>query len=206
MKPKIKVCGIQTLDEVNLINLFPIDFVGFLFAPSKRRISFDQFIYLKKHLRSDIQTVGVFVDEPIDSINALVNRSGLDIAQLHGDETENDCRNVIIPTWKSISISTLESFNQIHQFNSSQGFLLDSPSQKYKGGTGLSFNWDLVNQVKLRNYFIILAGGLNFSNVALGIKKVSPQVVDVSSGVEKNGSKNKELLEKFIRSVKNHEI
>jgi len=204
MVPKIKICGIKTLDEIQTINLFPVDYVGFVFAPSKRQISVEQFITLKSSLRRDIKTVGVFVNENISTINEIVKASNLDIVQLHGDETNMDCTKTIAPVWKSIAIRDTSSLSIIDNYTSADGILLDTYSPVSKGGTGKTFNWKLVENISL-NHFVVLAGGLNEYNVASAIMTTKPHVIDVSSGVEKNNRKDKDLITKFIRRVTCHE-
>lgn len=204
MTPQIKICGLQTLDEINIINHFPIDYVGFVFAPSKRQVSMEQVLYLKNSLRKDIKTVGVFVNEPMEIINSIITQCPLDIVQLHGEETEKECSKSFSSLWKSIPIQSSKSINHIQTYTSVDGFLIDTFSPESKGGTGKTFNWDLVKNLS-NHHFIILAGGLNENNIALAIKTVRPHVVDVSSGVEKNNHKDKNMIDKFIRKVTKNE-
>ncbi|QUH25300.1 phosphoribosylanthranilate isomerase [Serpentinicella alkaliphila] len=205
MVPKIKLCGIRTLEEINIINNFPIDYVGFVFAPSKRQISTNHFASLKDSLRKDIKTVGVFVNESISTINYIVDKYGLDLVQLHGNETEDYCRCIIAPLWKSISVKSMESVNVLNSYKSPIGFLLDTYSPTSRGGTGETFNWNLVKGIS-NTHNIILAGGLNEHNVCSAIKTVKPQVIDVSSGIEKDNTKNQQLIDKFIGRVMANDI
>lgn len=205
MSPKVKVCGIRTIDEINIVNNLPIDFVGFVFAPSKRQIYLQEFHILRNSLRRDIKTVGVFVNERAYKINSILKKYKIDIAQLHGEETNFECSKIQAPVWKSIPVESRSSIDSLSNYTKVNGFLLDTFSPSTKGGTGKTFNWNLVTDLS-SSHFIILAGGLNEENILSEIQTVKPNVVDVSSGVERNGKKDKELIEKFIRRVKSYDI
>ena len=202
---KVKICGLKRLEDINLINKYPVDYIGFVFAPSKRRVSLDEAIELKTALNPSIKTVGVFVNEEPSVVNEIAAKCSLDIVQLHGDEDDEYIKNIKFPVWKSISVKDSNFYKEMELCTLSSGFVLDTYSNDAKGGTGKVFNWDLVKDVS-KDKFIILAGGLNSSNVLTAIDKVSPSIIDVSSGVEEQGFKNEFKIQEFLRKVKNNDI
>ena len=202
---KVKICGLKRLEDINLINKYPVDYIGFVFAPSKRRVSLDEAIELKTALNPSIKTVGVFVNEEPSVVNEIAAKCSLDIVQLHGDEDDEYIKNIKFPVWKSISVKDSNFYKEMELCTLSSGFVLDTYSNDAKGGTGKVFNWDLVKDVS-KDKFIILAGGLNSSNVLTAIEKVSPSIIDVSSGVEEQGFKNEFKIQEFLRKVKNNDI
>ena len=145
------------------------------------------------------------MNESISTINYIVEEHGLDIVQLHGNETEDYCKSILAPVWKSISVKSIDSINSLNNYKSPVGFLLDTYSPTSKGGTGETFNWNLVTGLS-NSHNIILAGGLNQHNVCSAIKLVKPQVIDVSSGIEKDNTKNQQLINKFIGRVIGNDI
>ncbi|MDR5659157.1 phosphoribosylanthranilate isomerase [Serpentinicella sp. ANB-PHB4] len=205
MTPKIKICGIQYEKEIQMINNYPIDYIGFVFAPSKRHVTPDKAKILISSLRKNIKTVGVFVNESSKHINHIVSHCNLDIIQLHGNENDDFCTQFIKPIWKSISIKNAASFDLINHYTTPQGFLLDASLPRLAGGTGTTFDWTLSTGFS-QGHFIILAGGLNAENIRSAINIVRPHVIDVSSGVERNNMKCEKQIDTFVRRVKNHEI
>ncbi|MCY6483207.1 phosphoribosylanthranilate isomerase [Clostridium aestuarii] len=201
MKTKIKICGLKTLEDIRMINKYPIDYVGFVFVESKRKVSKEQVRDMKKILSTKIKAVGVFVNTPYDEINDIVNYCGIDIVQMHGEESSEECEKIIVPVWKAISVQNKKDLIKAQRYKNVKGFLLDG----VKAGSGISFEWSLVKEFS-KNYFTILAGGLNSENVQQCIEIVNPHMVDVSSGVEKDGQKNEEKIKKFIRKVKKYEF
>ncbi len=202
MKTKIKICGMRRVQDIEVINQYPISYVGFIFAKSKRQVDVEKVKKITKDLRSDIKKVGVFVNESVEKINEIVRECSLDIVQLHGDETDDDCKNVIAPVWKVISVKDKKSIEKINDYKNAVGFLLDTYSKDERGGTGKVFYWDWVKGLS-DDKFIILAGGLNPDNIENAIKTVKPQVVDVNSGVEndlyKDASKIEGLFSNFAK-------
>lgn len=201
MIPKIKICGLKTVEQIVMANQYDIDYVGFVFAKSKRQISPGQARDMKKCLRKDIKAVGVFVDTPIEEVNEIVRYCSLDMVQLHGNENNDQCAKSIVPVWKALSVKDQEILEVLPFYKNVTGFVFDSGS----GGTGKAFSWELVNGIS-KDYFTVLAGGLNAGNISEAIKIVSPHVVDVSSGVETNGEKDEKKIKEFIRKVKGYEI
>lgn len=202
---KVKICGLKRLEDINIVNKYPVDYIGFVFAPSKRRVSLEEAIELKSALNPSIKTVGVFVNEEPSVVNEIAAKCSLDIVQLHGDEDDEYIKNIKFPVWKSISVKDSNFYKEMELCTLSSGFVLDTYSSGAKGGTGKAFNWDLVKDIS-KDKFIILAGGLNSSNVSTAIEKVSPSIIDVSSGVEEQGFKNEFKIQEFLRKVKNYDI
>ncbi|WP_084757985.1 phosphoribosylanthranilate isomerase [Defluviitalea phaphyphila] len=195
--PKIKICGLKKLEQIHMINKYEVDYVGFVFAKSKRQISPKTAKEMKLALREDIKAVGVFVDTPIEEVNKIAKYCNLDIVQLHGRETPKECEQSIVPVWKAFSVKEKLELNLIDEYKKVSGFLFDSS----RGGSGKTFDWDLIKGIS-KSYFTILAGGLNIDNIENAIKKVNPHVIDVSSGVETNGEKDEEKIKEFIRRAK----
>lgn len=198
---KVKICGITRLKDIEIINKYDIDYVGFVFTKSKRQVTEEQALKLRNRLRKDIKTVGVFVNSSIEEVNEIINYCRLDIAQLHGDEESEYFEKINTDIWKSISVKEDMDIEYLEKYKSINGVLLDTYVKGQKGGTGKTFNWNIVKGFS-KLYNIILAGGLTSENVTEGIKVVSPQVVDVSSRVEENGYKNEDKIKEFVRSVK----
>lgn len=202
---KVKICGLKRLEDINIVNKYPVDYIGFVFAPSKRRVTLEEAVELKAALNPSIKTVGVFVNEEPSVVNEIAAKCSLDIVQLHGDEDDEYIKNIKFPVWKSISVKDSNFYKEMELCTLSSGFVLDTYSNDAKGGTGKVFNWDLVKDVS-KDKFIILAGGLNSSNVLTAIEKISPSIIDVSSGVEEQGFKNEFKIQEFLRKVKNYDI
>lgn len=195
--PKIKICGLRNVEQIRMINQYDIDYVGFVFAKSKRQISTDRAIEMKKSLRRDIKTVGIFVNTPIDHVNKIAKFCNLDIVQLHGNESPRECARSIFPVWKAFSVKDKIDLDLLRGYQNVEGFVFDSS----QGGSGKTFSWDLITGASAK-HFTILAGGLNSQNVEKAVKEVRPQVVDISSGVESNGEKDEEKIKEFIIKVK----
>lgn len=198
----IKICGIKTLEDIEIINKYDVQYAGFIFAKgSKRQLSVDRAKELRQNLRQDIKAVGVFTYTPIEEINSIADYCNLDIVQLHSNETVEDCKKANTTVWKSISIKSDESYD-IDKYKQVGGILFDTYKPNTLGGSGEVFNWDKVKGLS-QKYFIILAGGLNESNIIKAIDTVSPQVVDICSGVETDGFKDEIKIKNIVRRIKN---
>lgn len=181
---KIKICGITNFDDAKAAIDFGADALGFVFfRESPRNISPEKAALIIAKLPVFTTTVGVFVDEPVEKIQKIVEQTGLDVIQLHGEEPPEACRmsrRVI----KGIRVKSLESLEPLSKYqNIVSAFLLDTFEPHMPGGTGQVFNWDIA--VEAKNFGrIILAGGLTPDNISEAIRRVKPYAVDVSSGVE----------------------
>ena len=195
---KIKFCGIKRIEDIDICNELKPDYIGFVFFDrSKRFIKPIDAKTLKEKLDRSIKSVGVFVNEEIDKIVEIVNEGIIDLVQLHGDEDDEYIRHLkektktpIIKAFKILSKNDIIGANE----SIADYVLLDSGA-----GTGMIFDWELIKGIK-RDYF--LAGGLDANNVAEAIEKLNTFAVDVSSGIETDGYKNKNKMIEFIKKVR----
>ncbi|MCL1862093.1 MAG: phosphoribosylanthranilate isomerase [Defluviitaleaceae bacterium] len=195
MQTKTKICGLTRPADIEIINAAKPDYIGFVFAESRRKVSPKQAQELKSALQKEIQAVGVFVNEPIENILSLVQNHTIDIVQLHGTEDESYIltlrKKTTAPIIKAIPIQK-SGDAQSWQNTSADYLLLDNKT----GGTGKAFDWGLIGTID-KPFF--LAGGLSPENVALAVSQVKPYAVDVSSGVEnKNNQKCATLINSFL--------
>ena len=214
-KVKLKICGITKEEEIPIINKVKPDYVGFVFAKSKRQIDDRQAAKLKSMLVPGIQTVGVFVDELPERIISLLDRRIIDIAQLHGNEDEDTITYIKNetgkPVIKAVIIGDLkDESGKSDEFvgrsttverwcaTSADYLLLDSGK-----GSGKTFDWCSIDWDRIKETVgnIFLAGGINPDNVADAVSKVHPYCIDVSSGVELNGMKNEELIAELVDNM-----
>lgn len=197
---RIKLCGLQSLNDVTAANAVQPDYIGFVFAKtSKRFITPQTAEQLRKKLDSKIAVVGVFVNEPVEIVAALLNKGIIDMAQLHGTESEEYITLLRKKTDKKlIKAFCINEANDLQAAYSCSAdyILLDSGS----GGTGKSFDWNLLQDFG-RPYF--LAGGLNINNVSEAVSRLHPYAVDVSSGVETDGRKDDVKMAAFVNAVRN---
>ena len=199
---KIKLCGLKSLNDIEIINKYNPEYIGFIFyKKSKRYIDYKTAKILKNALNKNILAVGVFVNEDINTVVKLLNQNIIDIAQLHGNESENYIKTLKKLTNKTIiKAFKVENTLDIKKAKQSQAdfVLLDSGT----GGTGQTFNWSLIKNFE-RPYF--LAGGLNNKNIKTALNILSPYALDVSSGIETSGKKDPEKIKAFIQTVRQHE-
>ncbi len=198
METKIKFCGLRKAQDIEAANLLKPDFIGFVFAEkSKRFIDENLAKDLKDRLSLGIQAVGVFVDEPFQRVAALLNKGIIDLAQLHGSEDEayiGKLRKLTEkPVIKAFKVTSFEVLKQAEN-SSADYILLDSGA-----GTGKVFDWSISEEIE-RPYF--LAGGLTLENVSEALKLLHPFGVDVSSGIETDGAKDKEKMQAFFEIVR----
>ena len=209
---QIKICGIREKAHALATVEAGADFIGFVFAPSKRQVSpakACEIVDAVKKISSVIKTVGVFVNTPASEVNRIADFCGLDWIQLSGDESWEDCREIDKPIIKGIRISQQrpeEIYDKLTvglKTLSPQRFitLLDSQVEGKYGGTGITFNWRLAQQVA-KEFPLIIAGGLNPLNVAQAIEMATPWGVDVSSGVETEETKDIVKIKAFIEAVR----
>jgi len=199
---KVKVCGITNLDDALVAVAAGADALGFVFYDkSPRFINPVKAAEIILRLPPFVQTVGLFVNEETEQINWTVDYCGIDVVQLHGNETPDDCLEVKRRVIKAFRIQNNISIDPLNKYQVS-GYLLDAWSPDAYGGTGRTFNWELAEAAKQYGP-VILAGGLIPENVAEAIKVVNPYAVDVSSGVESSlGKKDPQKVRAFIRVAK----
>jgi len=203
-RTKIKICGITQKDQALQIGSMEIDAMGFvLYPPSPRFIEPEKLKQIIPELPPFLKTIGVFVNESIESLISIVRKTGLDMVQLSGDETPEYCVALTLKgiSWiKGIRVESEIDFHLLNTFNSNY-FLLDAWSEKEYGGTGKTLDWDKIKERKDSKQ-IILAGGLKPNNVKEAIQKVRPYAIDVSSGVEiEPGIKSLAKVERLIQEI-----
>lgn len=195
---KIKFCGLSRIQDIEAANELKPEYIGFVFAEkSKRRVLPEQAEKLKKLLLPDIKAVGVFVNESPEMISHIVKSGIIDIVQLHGAKDEayiEELRKLIkCPIIKAFTVKTEKDVEEAEKSRADY-ILLDSGA-----GTGNTFDWSLLKSIK-RPYF--LAGGLSPENVGFAAEELFPYAVDVSSGIETDGIKDKIKMAAFIRAVR----
>ena len=191
---KVKICGLSTKEAVKTAVSAGADYIGFVFAPSKRQVTVEQAIELAKFIPSHIQKVGVFVSPSRAELLEAVDKVGLNFVQVHGQVVDKLFENL-----PCASIQAVQVDGNGHVPNSQADYLLfDAPV----AGSGQTFDWGQLDTTELTQPFFI-AGGLNEDNVARAIQHFSPFAVDVSSGVETDGQKDHEKIRRFIERVKN---
>lgn len=201
MTPKIKICGITNLKDIEIVNKYNVDFAGFVlfFPKSKRNLKLQQARELKQYLNRAIKTVAVTVCPSREQIEQI-QQAGFDYIQVHGewnDETMKHCR---LPIFRAFHISKDNMVCKEVQEDNIVGYVLDGE----KPGNGQVFDWELMKYFNRGGKLLMLAGGLCAKNVVQGIEQLHPNIVDVSSGVEKeSGSgKSKEKVEEFVNAVR----
>lgn len=202
----IKICGLQKTEDAEYISEFDeIKYAGFVFfEKSRRNITPKRVLEIKKHLRADIKTVGVFAEHTADEIAELAERAELDICQLHSDESNEDCGKIKLPVWKAIVMRDGSALERASGYTNACGFVLDSDSGAQRGGTGRTFDWKTAESFS-RKYFTVLAGGISSGNILRAYSIVKPDVVDLSSSVEENGYKSYEKIKQLIHTVRKGE-
>ena len=198
---KVKICGITRYDDAYASYYLGASFIGFIFAESPRHIDPERAKRIIELIPSSIEKVGVFVDEKIEEVNHIADYCGLDIVQLHGEESPEYCSSVKKRVFKAFRIRKIEDIEAISSYNV-EGYLLDTFVPGRAGGTGKSFDWDIAVSAKKVACPLILSGGLGPENVQKAIKRVHPEVVDVGSGVEASpGIKDHKKIETFMERV-----
>ena len=191
---KVKICGLSTKEAVKTAVSAGADYIGFVFAPSKRQVTLEQATELAKFIPSHIQKVGVFVSPSRAELLEAIDKVDLDLIQVHGRVTDDLFENL-----PCASIQAVQVDGNGHVPNSQADYLLfDAPV----AGSGQTFDWGQMDTTELAHPFFI-AGGLNEDNVARAIQHFTPYAVDVSSGVETDGQKDHEKIRRFIERVKN---
>ena len=196
---KIKICGLKRLEDIEIVNKYRPDYMGFVFADTKRKVSHELARQLKDKLDPEIISVGVFVDAPKEEITELFENGTIEMAQLHGLESEDyikdlkamtDNRLIVI---KSIEMSQDTDLLKYDSSNADY-LLLDSGK-----GSGKTFDWRLIRKDLKKDFF--LAGGLNKDNITQAIEEFEPYAVDLSSSLEVNGFKNEDKIKEIMEII-----
>ena len=203
---KIKICGLKRKEDIRYVNELKPDYIGFVFADSKRKVDKDTAKELKNLLDDDIMSVGVFVDEDINLVTELVEDKVIDIVQLHGNEDENYIRSLKdkldndVSIIKAIKVKTRKDIIEGIKYDVDY-LLLDTYVENMAGGSGKEFDKSLIPD-DMNDFF--LAGGLNADNLKETIVNYHPFAVDLSSGVETDGVKDKDKIKQVIDIVKSN--
>ena len=215
--PKVKMCGISKVETIPAVVEAKPDYMGFVFAPSKRQVTVDQAKILVEELHrgyakkygSDtehdkngtIKTVGVFVNETVENLVTIANEANLDAVQLHGDEDEAFIQSLKertnVEVWKAVQIRSVADVEKWID-SSADMLLFDAYHKDERGGTGEVFDWSSLDAFERP---FMLAGGIDSTNVARAIRTVRPYGIDISSGIETNGVKDDEKIKAFTKIV-----
>ena len=196
---KVKICGIRRMEDIDIVNRYKPDYIGFVFADSKRRVSHDLAYELKLNLDSDIISVGVFVDASLDEILKLFEEGVIEMAQLHGSESEEyiltlkEKTNSELKIIKAIEMS--EDVDLLEYNNSHADYLLLDSGK----GSGKTFDWSLIESDLNKEFF--LAGGLDISNISDAIKEFDPYAIDLSSSLEVDGFKDESKIKELMEAI-----
>lgn len=209
---RVKICGIQSLEEARWAVDAGADALGFILVPSSKRYLEPKAIQtITAHLPPSVRKVGVFAGESPTNVAKITRQCSLDTIQLHGGEDLELYHEIPVSKLKVISFPSRVNANfnkQQHPPHSLHGILLDSTHKGLMGGTGIPLPWqdpqfqEFLREAKETGYPIILAGGLNPENILAAIRQTQPYGVDVSSGVERHGCKNRELIQQFVSRAK----
>ena len=196
---KVKICGIRRMEDIDIVNRYRPDYIGFVFADSKRRVSHDLAYELKMNLDSDIISVGVFVDASLNEILKLFEEGVIEMAQLHGSESDEyiltlkEKTNSELKIIKAIEMS--EDVDLLEYNNSYADYLLLDSGK----GSGKTFDWSLIESDLNKEFF--LAGGLNISNISDAIKEFDPYAIDLSSSLEVDGFKDESKIKELMEAI-----
>jgi phosphoribosylanthranilate isomerase len=202
---EIKICGITNRKDALFAASCGADALGFIFyPPSPRYIAPEKARAIIADLPPEVAKVGVFVNEKAEEVKRVHSLCGLDIIQLHGDETPDYCRHfrpsILI---KALPLNTDRDIDALRQYDV-RAILVDARDNERYGGTGLKSNWELAVQVKT-SHCLVLSGGLNEGNIREAMAQVSPQAVDINSGIESApGRKDSRKLAGIIEIVRGH--
>lgn len=200
--PKIKICGLTRKQDIDAVNAALPDYIGFVFANSRRQVTPESAKDLKTCLNPSIKAVGVFVNENMENIMRLCDSRVIDVVQLHGDESEDYIRklkscvsNEII---KAVRVKSPEDIEKALKLPCDY-LLLDTYHENKYGGSGMTFDWSMIPDIG-RPYF--LAGGIDSGNILQAIEQFRPYCIDVSSGVETDGCKDPDKIREIVVKVK----
>lgn len=216
--PQIKICGITKPEETEYLNQNKVDYAGFvIFEKSNRNVSISQAKRLMKLLDKNVKRIAVTVS-PDEELVQGIAQAGFDILQVHGELKESVLKSCKLPIWRAVNIQNIreakEQLEQEQAFSNPKiaGFVVDGASY----GSGKTFQWEEFDEnaseaeafaglfQKMKGKTFILAGGLKAGNVSEGIRIFSPDVVDVSSGVEGKDGKEKEKIKEFVKEVRKY--
>ncbi len=197
---KIKICGMRSPQDAICATSAGAWAAGFVFAPSARQVTVDEAARIIRVMHPSVHKVGVFVDSSLEAVKATAAATGIDMLQFHGQESPEYCQEFALPVIKSFRIRDEDSLAQVEKYKVF-ACLCDTYVPGRAGGSGQTFDWRCLQGLPA-SLRIILAGGLTPRNVSTAILQTRPFAVDVSSGVEINGRKDRKLIEAFIHQAK----
>jgi phosphoribosylanthranilate isomerase len=203
MTVKVKICGVTTLSQVEMVQHSGADAIGLvLYEKSSRYVDLDNAIKLRRAISPDVLCVALVVNADEEFIESVISKLKPDFIQFHGDETAEFCNQFNYPFIRAIRMSeSLNILDEVIGYKAEGGFLFDAWNKDHYGGTGETFDWSRLPSE--HNFNLILAGGLNPDNVAAAVRLVKPYMVDVSGGVECSaGVKDQGKVAEFIRNAK----
>lgn len=198
---RVKICGLTRMEDADWVNQLEPDYVGFMFAESRRRVTPETAARISERIDHAVKRVGVFVNPTMDEIRDVLSTCPLDILQLHGEESPAFCEKTGMPVWKAFRMHTPEVLTELDAYKVDV-YLLDGWHPDSHGGTKTSFPWEWAQRYDFKDKKVILAGGLTPQNVAEAIQRIRPWAVDVSSGVETAGIKNTAKIAAFLERVR----
>lgn len=197
---KVKICGLRRSEDIEAANAAKPDYVGFIFVPeTKRYVKPDLAASFRRDLAADIQTVGVFVNAPIEEIVAICQAGTIDLVQLHGEEDQAYIAHLKGQVDQHIIKSVAVGDELVVDPNQADYLLFDSLSPS-RGGSGKIFDWQMVSAYQEKPFF--LAGGLGIGNIEEALKVVRPYAVDASSSLETDGVKDPVKMQKFVAKIR----
>lgn len=200
---RIKICGITRPEDAHLAAMHGADAIGLVFyAASPRAVTVEQAVRIARAVPPFVTVVALFVDEPAENIRRIIDSVPVDLIQFHGSESAGFCQQFARPWIKAVRVKpSVDLMAACRDYSSARGVLLDSWVEGVPGGTGKIFDWQLVAQEL--SLPLVLAGGLDDSNVGTAIARLRPAAVDVSGGVELvPGIKDQEKITRFIAAVR----
>jgi phosphoribosylanthranilate isomerase len=199
---RIKMCGMTQIQDVEYAIELGVDALGFIFySSSSRNISIDKAKKLTKNIPAFVNVIAVLVNPEKEFVDGLLNELSIQYLQFHGNEDVQFCNQFNKPYIKAIHPMSAEHINHSSlEFSNASAILLDTPSQNARGGTGQTFDWQIIPKESKKAY--ILAGGLNEKNVIEAVKLCKPHAVDVCSGVEISpGIKDHQKMSRFVKAL-----
>ena len=207
INPKIKICGVSDIDILKQLISFNLDYVGFIFYSKSPRFVDEAFLEKIQDIDfKDTRPVCVYVNADEDFIYKTSSFFNNPILQFHGDEDQNFCETFGLDYWKAIRIKDENDIEKISQYNSASAVLLENHKDGTYGGTGESFNWELLKDIDNDFQNFVLSGGINSENVDNALKTNS-WCLDLNSGVEsQEGIKDILLIKNILKTIRNYGV
>ena len=207
--PLVKICGLRSIELAQATSDAGANLIGFVFAPSRRQVTAEQARDIVSSLTGPAIPVGLFVDQSVEEVNAIARTAGIQLLQVHWRENESDLEEFERPYYLVRRTEPGATYDAVapaldrvlSSRNPPLWIMVDAYHPGQSGGTGLLADWELAAQLAA-TFPLMLAGGLNPDNVSEAIDRVRPAHVDVSSGVEVDGTKSPELVRAFVANAR----